>query len=226
MKLVTTLVAFMALAVVPAFAESTYLIKYVANLPLGDSTINVSNTGSEQGANLQLNGSGFIPASGNICVNIYVFTPDEQEQECCSCLLTPNALATFSARTDLTSNPLTGRPIVDAVIKLVATAACNPLFQECFPSSSASFCNAATAGRDGQPLATGLVAWGTTLHANTSTAPPSFQVTETHFENGFLSNGELNRITGFCANIKSDGSGSGICAHDGQNCVATPPSLR
>jgi len=94
-------------------------------LPAGDSFINVSNPGSIQGLNLQV-AQGFpaqIDTNGDICVNTYVFSPDEQEQECCSCLLTPNGLAAFSAKNDLTANTLTGRPLTDVVMK----ALCNGL---------------------------------------------------------------------------------------------------
>jgi hypothetical protein len=219
MKLVTILVTFAALAVFPAFAndDGPFQIKYISNLAIGDSFVNVTNTGAVQGQNL--NSEPLMPAqiarSGNICVNIYVFSPDEQEQECCSCLLTPNGLATFSARTDLTSNSLTGRALNDVVIKLVATASCTPQNGgKCFPQTIASDCNAATAGSiptfdnvgggvnfltmptPGQPLAqAGLLAWGTALHANASTPVSAFEVTETRFSVGTLSAGELSRIT-------------------------------
>jgi hypothetical protein len=253
MKLLAAWVAFAALAVFPAFAndDGPYQIKYISNLAIGDSYVNVSNSGAVQGQNLQ--GQPFGPAqidkNGDLCINIYVFSPDEQEQECCSCLLTANGLATFSARADLTSNPLTGRPLNDVVIKIVATASCIPqLGGMCFPQSVASNCDAATAGLQptfdtsgflggndlmgssatGQPVArAGLLAWGTALHANTSTFPPGFQDTETRFSVATLSDGELNRITGLCSNIEANGSGSGICSHNHGLCVSgLPPSLR
>jgi hypothetical protein len=259
MKLITILVALAALAVVPAFADGNFLVKYVSNLQIGDSFINVTNTGAAQGQNLQLSTNG-LPSqtqrSGNICVNIYVFTPDEQEAECCSCLLTANGLATFSARS-LSANALTGVVPSDIVIKLVATASCIPQATGgCFggvpgfSGSSPSDCNAATAGlqptfdtfgnldltfgtTSGQPLAIPkgftapteegpLAAWGTALHANTS-ALPSYQVTETRFTQSILSSGELNRITGLCANIQTNGSGFGICPRDKGFCVSGPP---
>jgi len=249
MKLVTILVAFAALAVMPVFAQDgTFAVKYVTNLPVGDSFINVTNAGTVQGLNLQraINFPSQIDRNGDLCINIYVFSPDEQEQECCSCLLTANGLATFSAKNDLTNNTLTGRALTDVVIKLVATASCIPQPNGgCFPQSVAANCNASTAGLFpqvlptevvsigpptgpfGQTLGVGMKAWGTTLHANTSTSPATYQLTETGFENADLSSGELNRITGLCANIQANGSGAGICARDHGLCVTTfPPALR
>jgi len=247
MKLITILVALAALAVVPAFAQSSFQIKYVPNLNIGDSFVNVTNSGAVNGQNLQ--STPFLPSqidrNGDLCINIFVFTPDEQEQECCSCLLTANGLATFSVKNDLTSNFLTLHPVNDVVIKLVATASCIPqLGGGCFPQSSAANCNASTAGlipttdnvggginfigstTAGQPLAPGMHAWGTALHANT-TAPPTYQVTENPFEPATLSAGELSRITGLCAFIQQNGSGSGICARDHGLCVTpNPPAIR
>jgi hypothetical protein len=218
----------------------------------GDSFINVSNPGSIQGLNLQV-AQGFpaqIDTNGDICVNTYVFSPDEQEQECCSCLLTPNGLATFSAKNDLTANTLTGRALTDVVIKLFATASCLPQANGgCLPISSAANCNAATAGvgfvsllafhgvpgvvtptgTNGQTFfrGRGMVAWGTTLHANTSASPAASQLTKTEFDTAALSADELVRFTGQCANIQQNGSGAGICARDHGLCVrALPPALR
>ena len=212
MKLLTILVACAILTVVPAFADGTYLIKYMSNLDIGDGVINVSNTGASSGQNLSTSG-GALLSNGNICANVYVFTPDEQLQACCTCLLTPNAQGFFT-KGGLIANTLTGRPVTDAVIKLVATASCLPQpGGGCFPTSFVGTCNASTAGlTGGQPLAPGLVAWGTALHANTSTFPFTYQVTETPFHDaGFPSDGELNRITSLCAFIQQNGSGAGIC---------------
>jgi len=252
MKLFKILVALAALAVVPAFAQNSFQVKYVPNLNVGDSFVNITNTGAVFGLNLNLNAppgmAGMPPQidkNDDLCINIYVFTPDEQEQECCSCLLTSNGLATFSVQNDLTSNFLTFHPRNDVVIKLLATASCIPQATGgCFPQSSAANCNAATAGElptinalgqfvsvgppppSGQPLAPGMRAWGTALHANT-TAPPTYQVTETRFETGELRQRELDRITGLCSFIQQNGSGSGICARDHGLCVTpNPPAIR
>ena len=56
--------------ITPAFP-----IKTSSKLTDGDSLINITNTG-ENGA--PLHGPGFGGADGNICVNVYVFSPDEQ----------------------------------------------------------------------------------------------------------------------------------------------------
>ena len=86
-------------------SDSYFQIRYAANLTSGDSVINLTNTGAN-GASL--NGPGFGGAAGNICVNVYAFSPDEQLVSCCSCLITPNGFASLSVNSDLISNTLTG----------------------------------------------------------------------------------------------------------------------
>ena len=76
----------------PVTSDSPLHVKYAANLNIGDSILNVSNTGA---------------SGGNLCANVYTFSPDEQLISCCTCNVTPNALLRFSAIRDLISNPLT-----------------------------------------------------------------------------------------------------------------------
>jgi hypothetical protein len=224
MKLATILVVLAALAVVPAFADGTFLIKYMSNLDKGDQDFHLTNTGASKGQIIPSGGGTFV-ANGNICVNVYSFTPDEQMSECCSCFLSPNAVA-FFARGGLIANPVTGVLPTDIVIKLVASAACTPdanpssqTFGQCVVSST-SICNPGTVGQTdpfnggiviGQPLVGGLAAWGTTLHANTSTSPVTYNLTETPFEKAVLSSNELSRLTGLCANILQNANGPGTC---------------
>ena len=50
-------------------------VGYAANLNIGESYIDITNTGAN-GAPLL--GPGFGAASGNICVNVYSFDPGER----------------------------------------------------------------------------------------------------------------------------------------------------
>jgi hypothetical protein len=101
---------------VVAFAQdSPYRIGFAANLNIGDSVINLSNDGHR---------AGFFPNTngvGNLCVNVYTFDPSEEEVSCCSCLVTPNALVSLSAKNDLISNVLTPAIPTSIVIKLVSS---------------------------------------------------------------------------------------------------------
>ena len=105
-KTLSLTLAAMTLSMV-AFAQqdTSFQIRYAANLTAGDSVINITNTGAN-GASLT--GPGFGGAVGNICVNVYAFSPDEQLISCCSCLITPNGLVSLSVNQDLVSNTLTG----------------------------------------------------------------------------------------------------------------------
>ena len=177
--LATMAFATVAFAQNPITADSPFQVKYAANLAAGESVINISNTGA---------------TGGNICVNVYAFSPDEQEVSCCSCTVTPNALVNLGVNRDLISNTLTPAHPTSVVVKLLAT--------------SGGSCNAATAGSGASALAPGMVAWGTTLHA----APAGgFALTETAFTPGTLSAAELARITSLCGFIQANGSGFGIC---------------
>ncbi len=166
-----------------AFAQSdVFQVRYASNLNIGDSVINLTNTGATVA-----NG-----VSQNLCVNVYTFDPAEELAACCSCNVTPNALQSISVRGSLTSNPLTPAIPTSVVIKLVAsTGACNP--------------SAVTA------VAHGLLAWGTTIHA-LPTSPVSYTVTETPFSQAALTAAELAHITSFCGFIQANGSGFGICS--------------
>ena len=173
--------ATVAFAQNPIAADSPFQVRYASNLAIGDSVINMTNTGA---------------TGGNICVNVYTFSPDEQEVSCCSCNVTPNALVSLSVNRDLISNTLTPAHPTSVVVKLLATAG--------------GSCNAATAGSGASALAPGMAAWGTTLHATPTVG--TFAVTETAFTPGTLSAGELARITSLCGFIQANGSGFGICA--------------
>lgn len=176
------------------FMGDPFQIRYTANLPIGDSVINFTNSGQ----------SSTAVQNGNLCVNVFAFSPDEQLVSCCSCLVTPDGLDSISAINDLGSNTFTPERPSSLVVKLIATSA----------AAVAPSCNASTAGTPGNPLANGLLAWGTTIHplsATPGSPPGTLGITETRFVSARLSTAELTRITTLCSFIKISGSGFGIC---------------
>src|SRR5215468_3026166 len=130
--------------------DTPFQVRYAANLAVGDSVVNISNSGAS-GASLQSGTTATI--TGAICANVYAFTPDEQLVSCCSCPVTPNGLVSLSAKNDLASNTLTPAVPTALVIKVLATL---PVAGSCTNSAAA----VGTAS-----LANGLQSFGTTIHA-------------------------------------------------------------
>jgi hypothetical protein len=172
-----------------------FQVRYASNLAVGDSVVDITNAGTQNTATGGLT---------NICANVYTFSPDEQLVSCCSCTITPNALQALSVNSDLISNTLTPAHPTAVVVKIMFTYG--------IP------CNASVVPTAAQ-LATGGVAWGTTLHAAPSGSLPGnaplvaqqYALSETRFSNKGLSTAELARNTSFCGFIQSNGSSYGIC---------------
>ena len=192
----------LSLSVVHAGGDMSggFQVRYASNLTIGDSVVNFTNDGASSTAT-GLETGGF--QNGNLCVNVYAYSPDEQLVSCCTCLVTPNGLASLSVSNDLVSNTLTPIRPSAAVVKLVGSSGVN------------GSCNAATVSRTGANLLTpGLIAWGTTIHAlptTNGTPAGTYGVTETAFSRATLSNAELMRMTQLCGFIQANGSGYGIC---------------
>ena len=202
---VSMLLAAIVLCSIVAFAQPADLpfqVRYASNLNIGDSVINITNTGASSTV-------AFPTQNGNLCVNVYTFDRNEELISCCSCLVTPDALVSLSARNDLISNTLTPGVPTSIVVKLLSSLG----------GTTAASCNASTVTATGVPatpnlVAPGLAAWGTTLHAlpvTPGTPATTYGVTETAFTPATLSAAELARITGLCAFIQTNGSGFGIC---------------
>ena len=99
-------------AVQPSALSDIFQVRYAANLNIGDSFIDITNTGASGGANL--------------CANLYTFDPAEELISCCTCSVTPNGLQSLSVLKSLISNPLTPAIPTAVVVKMVATTgACN-----------------------------------------------------------------------------------------------------
>ena len=170
-----------AQAVAPGPADA-FQVRYAANLNLGDSYIDISNAGTS--------------STGSICANVYATDPNEEVISCCSCLVTPNALQSLSVENDIIAgmHTLTAAKPASVVINLLATV---PVGGSCASSTFAP-----------GPLASGLRAWGTTLHRLPSGGTAS---TETAFLPAPLSAAELTHVVSFCNFIQFYG-GYGICA--------------
>jgi hypothetical protein len=171
--------------------SDVFQIKYAANLNIGDSFVDITNSGATTNAATP-EANDPAATSLNLCANLYTFDPAEELIACCTCSVTPNGLQSLSVKKSLISNPLTPAVPTSVVIKIVATV---------------GTCNAAAPG----PLAHGLLAWSTTLHQNSSTAAASYSVTETAFTQGRLTDAEFDHVTSTCGFIQSNGSGFGIC---------------
>jgi hypothetical protein len=211
MKLSRALPFAALLSAVAAFGQvstdTPFQVRYAANLNVGDSVVNITNTGARGGVTDVAGTSASV--GGAICANIFAFSADEQMVSCCSCPVTPNGLVSLSAKNDLVSNTLTPAVPNSIVIKLLATV---PVGGSC--SNSAAQVATAT-------LAPGMAAWGTTIHAvssssvtdkkNGTVVTTTYGATETAFTPATLSASELARLGSTCTFIVGNGSGFGIC---------------
>ncbi len=182
--------------------SDAFQLGYAANLNIGDSVVNLTNAGYYGGPL----GAG---TTGNICANVYVFDPQEEEIGCCACLVTPNGLNSLSVKSDLISNNLTPAVPTSVVIKLVATspALIGGASTVCNPSIAGAGVNTVTPTPN--TLAPGLTAWGSTLAPSAS--PGTFGPIGVPFRNKILSISELTGLTSLCNFIQANGTGFGIC---------------
>jgi hypothetical protein len=190
--------------------DGPYQIRYASNVTTGDSYIDISNDGASMTTTSILAATNSLAVSGSICINAYAFAADEEILSCCSCPLTPNGLVSLSVQRDLLNNTLTGRAApTSVVIKLVATA---PPGAGVGTTANPCGTSASLVGTAAATLAPGMVAWGTSLHANTS-APgtATYALTETPFTVADPSAPELARLGSTCAFIQAQGSTFGIC---------------
>ena len=133
--------------------DAPFQVRYAANL----ESRRVVDQYHQHGANgAPLLGPGFGGAVGNICVNVYAFSPDEQLISCCSCLVTPNGVVNLGVTRDLTSKTLTGVIPTSVVVKLVSTLAGT--------GGTGTSCTNSAATVTTATRAPGMLAWGTTIH--------------------------------------------------------------
>jgi len=188
-----------------AQGPDNYQIGYAAHLNQGDSGVNISNSGAQ---------GGFLASSmGNICVNAYTFDPSEEEVSCCSCLVTPDGLNSYSVNSDLVGNTLTPAKLASVLIKLVASL---PGTDQ---TGANTVCNPSAPTTTS--LAAGLLAWGITLEPGFG--PGVFGLVNVPFTRGVLSPSELTGLTTICSFIQQNGSGFGVCGACQLGAYAGPP---
>jgi hypothetical protein len=216
MNLRSIVLAAMAFAVV-AHAQAplnsgdiSFQIGYASNVNAGDSYVNISNDGAFMAVTTIAAATNSLSVSGSFCVNVYAFNPDEEMLSCCSCPITPNGLVSLSVQRDLLNNTLTGRTNPSSVvIKLTSTSPLIPA-QVAGPGNPCALSAANQATNIFSP-GMGMVAWGTRLHANTSSTTTTYSLTETPFTTAELSLGEYERLNNLCAFNLAQGSTYGIC---------------
>jgi len=167
--------AFAAVTTPPA---DTLKIDYFAN----------ANTAGAPDGTLRITDPG-TAAGGNVCASIYVFDPNQELSECCSCLQTPDGLDTLSVNTDVTGNPLTGVILSTGVIKIVSTV---PVAGAC-------------------PLPTVINSEAALRSWTTHIQNGNFSETETASQDATFSTGEVIRLQQECQAVKLDGSLHGVC---------------
>lgn len=198
--------------------SGAYNVGYYVNANMGfpDAQMHVGNPGSTGGFG---SGDPSVVAGGDLCANIYVFTPDQQLAECCSCRISPNGMQGFSLGVNLTNNPLTATIPHSGAIKIVSSfggghkgAGLPPTVDN---DRERPKCDAGTnywpQGR--------LESWITHVRP-LSTGSPAFTVTEIDFQSAQLSWSELKKLEQQCYAIEADpsqgglGSGHGVCSCD------------
>jgi len=191
--------ATVAVAQVSAVLDSPFQVRYAALLP-GESWIYLINDGAN-GA--PLSGPGIGGNVGNICVNVYAFSADEEMVSCCSCYLTPNQVVRLGVVKDILLNLTHLALPTSLTIKLLAT------LDGTGGTAGPAGCNnsAAAVAASDTTIVNGMIAFGTTLH----TSPAGLMPTETPFIPATLSTGELTGLGAACSRIIANLSGFGVC---------------
>jgi hypothetical protein len=168
------LVGVAAMLPAQAIDPDTFKVSYFANeYTSARETLRVTNVGT---------------SGGNVCADFYVFDPQQELSECCSCLVTPDGLLTLSVHYDLLYNPLTSIALDTGAIKIVSAV------------TSGGTCPLPTTPKP----TSGVRAWATHIQNNGVE-------TETEFLDSGLSAVELGKLGAQCKAIQLVGSGKGVC---------------
>jgi len=215
--------------------DGNFMVRYASNLNTNDGITNMTNTGASWGENIPFSGftspfvTGSLISNGNICVNIYAFSGDEQLQWCCQCTLTPNAFGAFLV-SEPRGNTLTGVQPTGLIIKLEATAQ-GPVYSSqdghtVIATLGAAQCDATGVGLSaapgqfapdptgpsvyGVPTSKGLIAWMRNNGTETAYAHSTLSLGQSG-SGPYAIVGEAARNSALCGYNKINGSGFGYC---------------
>lgn len=186
LAIATVLCAGSAMAQIP---DDTYFVTYYSNAQgTQDATVRIDNPG--------------VDSAKNLCADIYVFNADEEQVECCGCLLTADDLRTISVNKGLTAQPSSGVKPTSGVIKIVS-AVPNSGTNGCDPTGGASL----SGGFPNNIVPTpDIRAWATHIQVSPN------GVTEEEFADSTLTQTELNNLQDTCFTLRQLGSGRGVCS--------------
>lgn len=205
--------------------KTNYFSNNVAAAP--DGVLRITNDGA----------LGGVQPNGDLCAMIYVYAADQQQVECCGCLVTPNGLQTADIKTNLTANPLTGVKPTDGVIQVITAIPNSTGSPTAIYPDNSPLCDP-TANPFLPPFATtpvfltgpsatvlpvipfpDLREWTTHIQAvytkvSSTGAPvsPTYTTTETENSPAFLNPSEYGVLTAECYfSAILLGSGQGVC---------------
>lgn len=180
---------------------TAYELNYYNNSnPVPDSTFHVVNPGY-QVSTINFNGK---PLNGDMCAMLYVYNNDEELEECCGCLVTPDSELTLSLNKDLLKNPVNGTVVTShGVVKLISAT---PQYNS---TTDTYYCDPTGEILPSEPVVPKpeLPAWAThTLRFNTQ-----YPEAELRFQYATLNDYELEFDENNCSTIVFNGSKTGIC---------------
>jgi hypothetical protein len=155
--------------------NSYYFVTYYANNVSGapDGTVRFINDGD---------------TNSNLWAAIYVFDDSQELSECGACVITADGILSEDVKTNLTSNPLTGKIPTRGVIKVISSSDWDPT--------------------DTAPTP-GLRGWATHIQRATATSG-AYATTEAAFADSNLGQAEQNLLQILCYYEQLLGSGQGV----------------
>ena len=168
-RTLTLMAAFAACLSAQAIAPDTFKLNFV--VPVGGDVL-LTNAGTT--------------AHHDLCADIYIFDPNQEMAECCSCEVTPNGLLATTVSDLINNNTLTGDTLSIALLKVVSSAT---------TGSKGNICPNFVTPKP-EP---GIHGW--TYLSNS----------QSDLQDAGLSAAELAALTAECNAIKLVGSGKGVC---------------